>query len=313
MFKYLAYGIPIVSSLELVAFIKTTDVFDEQQSIFVSEGKVPDKLENPALEVKPFSVFNENELLYTVPDVARYYIRDGKEIIIEKLNGDWSEVLLFFYSNCMAAALFQRNLIPFHVSGIFVDENRVLLFAAPSRTGKSTTSIMLQQKGYAPFTDDTAVLSIEGGKCFAQASYPMIRLWQNTIKVQQILDESCKLNLRSDIELGKYGFMFHKAFVPHKVEVAGIVFLAAEGSEISISRVKLSHAMQQLGNNIYRRQWLSGMKKHVIQFEHLTGIINAIPAWKAVRPTAIPTFDSFAEAIEEQIINLFSKNEILVQ
>lgn len=312
MYKYLAYGIPVVSTIELNAFVESTGEV-VKQPINVSVGDVPDSLILPPLEVKPFSTFNENEFLYSVPNVARYYIRNGKEIIIEKQGGDWSEVLLFFYSNCMAAALFQRNLIPFHVSGVFIDENRVLLFAAPSRTGKSTTSVMLQQKGYAPFTDDTAILSMEGGKCFAHASYPMIRLWNNTIKEQRVLDESSKVNLRTDIELGKYGFLFHQDFVPHKVEVAGIVFLEAEGSEVKINKMKLSHGMQKLGNNIYRRQWLSGMKKNVIQFQHLTGIINTIPTWLAVRPKETPTFESFADAIEEQIINIINKNELLVQ
>ena len=136
MFKYLAYGIPIVSTVELAALVSTTETFDEQQILFVSEGNVPTHLENQPLETKPFSTFNENEFIYAVPDVARYYIRDGKEIIIECTNGNWNEVLLFFYANCMAAALFQRNLIPFHVSGVFVDKSRVLLFAAPSRNGK---------------------------------------------------------------------------------------------------------------------------------------------------------------------------------
>lgn len=213
----------------------------------------------------------------------------------------------------MAAALFQRNQIPFHVSGVFIDKERVLLFAAPSKTGKSTTSVMLQQQGYAPFTDDKAVLSIENGKCFAQASYPMIRLWQSSIEAQQILDESKKLDLRTDKEFDKYGFMFHQDFVTHKVEVAGIVFLEIGGSEISISEIKPSVAIQQLGNNIYRKQWLSGMKKQVVQFQLLTGIINIIPVWNATRPATSPTFESFAAAINEQIIKQINKTEMVTQ
>ena len=137
MYKYLAYGIPIVSTIELPALESISEAFEEQEIIFVSEGKVPDSLEKPAIETKPFSIFNENEFIYNVPEVARYYIKNGKEIIIERTNGDWSEVYLFFYSNCLTAALFQRSLILFHVSGIFVDKNSVLLFAAPSGTGEN--------------------------------------------------------------------------------------------------------------------------------------------------------------------------------
>lgn len=311
-YKYLAYGIPIISSIELTALIENTEIL-ATQPITVSKGKVPESLEKTPLESKPFSVYNENEFLYTVPEVARYYVRDGKQIIIEHTNGDWSEVLLFFYSNCLAAALFQRNLIPFHVSGVFVEDGKILLFAAPSRTGKSTTSVMLQQRGYAPFTDDTAILTVENGKCYAQASYPIIRLWQNTIKEQQVLQETEKFELRYDLELDKYGFMFHEQFVSDKVEVAGIVFLDAEGDEMKTEKLKSSIAIQQLGNNIYRKQWLNGMKKQVIQFKQLTSIVNVIPAWQAFRPKEQATFESFAEMIEEQIINPINKKELITQ
>lgn len=300
-YKYLAYGIPIISSVEFPAFVECYDKINAKP-IYVSQGKVPETLRETALEEKPFSVFNENELLYAVPNVARYYVRNGEEIIIEPLEGDWSEILLFFYSNCMAAALFQRNLIPFHVSGVFINENKVLLFAAPSRTGKSTTSVMLQQKGYAPFTDDTAILCVEDGKCFAQASYPMIRLWQNSITQQTVFEGNSKQCIRTDIEIDKYGFMFHHQFVPEKVEVVGIVFLEAEGNEILIKKNKLNLAIQHLGNNIYRKQWLNGMKKQALQFKQLTSIVNAVPTWIASRPKAQATFESFADAIEQQVI-----------
>lgn len=308
-YKYLAYGIPIISSVELPAFIEYSDEINTKP-IYVSQGKTPETLQEPALEEKPFSIFNEDELLYAVPNVARYYIRNGEEVIIESLEGDWSEILLFFYSNCMAAALFQRNLIPFHVSGVFVNESKVLLFAAPSRTGKSTTSVMLQQKGYAPFTDDTAVLSVEGGKCFAQASYPMIRLWQNSIAQQSVLEEKNKQSIRADIEIDKFGFAFHQQFVTGKVEVVGIVFLDAEGVEIKIEQLKVKSAIECLGNNIYRKQWLNGMKKQVLQFKQLTSIVNAVPSWKAIRPKTQATFESFADAIEQQIIEEINNYEL---
>jgi hypothetical protein len=308
LYKYFAYGIPIISSIELPAFVEYSDEINAKP-IYVSKGKAPETLQTYALEEKPFSTFNETELIYAVPSVARYYVRNGEQIIIEPLEGNWSEILLYFYSNCLAAALLQRDLIPFHVSGVFINENQVLLFAAPSRTGKSTTSVMLQQKGYAPFTDDTAVLSVEEGKCFAQASYPMIRLWQNSIAQQTVLEENTKQNIRTDIEIDKYGFTFHQQFVTGKVEVAGIVFLEAEGIEIKIERLKTKPTIEHLGNNIYRKQWLNGMKKQILQFKQLTSIVNAIPTWIATRPKTQATFESFADAIEQQIIEQINHYE----
>src|SRR5690606_23086279 len=126
-------------------------------------------------------------------------ITNGNTVVIEPLSENVHEVLLYFYSNCLAVILMQRNRLPFHVSGVFVTPGKVLLFAAPSRTGKSTTAIMLQEQGYAPFTDDTAVLTVENGICYAQASYPMMRFWENTIKEQRVFAEADKRPIRDEI------------------------------------------------------------------------------------------------------------------
>lgn len=309
-FTYLAYGIPVISSIELPALFGTTDT-NGLTPIIVEVGTVAPTLRDTPLEQKPFTMFNEQEFRYEIPEVARYYVSEGNQIVIEPLGDNWDEILLYVYCNCLAAALFQRNLIPFHVSGVFIRAKEVLLFAAPSRTGKSTTALMLQHKGYAPFTDDTALLVVKDGHAYAQASYPMMRLWQNTIEQQSLLQEVDKQQLFA--ELNKYGFAFHEQFVEEDVKVAGIVFLEEEGTEITIEKLKPKTTMQLLGMNIYRRQWLNGMKKQLLQFKQLTTLANAIPAWKAVRPQGTLTFESFATSIDEQIIQELIQHDVLTQ
>jgi hypothetical protein len=298
-YQYQAYGIPIVSDMELPA-LSSTDQWLTATPINVSCGRVADVLQQLPNEQKPFSTFNEQEFRYELPNVARYYIAQGTQIVIEPLCDNWDEILLHFYANCLAAALFQRNLIPFHVSGVFTEPNKVLLFAAPSRTGKSTTALMLQQKGFAPFTDDTALLTVENGVCYATASYPMARLWQNTIELQTIYAEADKQHIFAEID--KYGFSFHDQFSTQKVEVQAIVFLEEAGTDIKIEPLRATQAMQNLGANIYRGQWLAGMKKQHLQFRQLTGIAQILPAYKATRPRNQDTFEAFAEAIEKAIL-----------
>lgn len=299
-YNYKAYGLPLISEIELPALVLNNDAKNSVNPISVRVGKVPETLTSAPLETKPFTTFNENELKYQIDKIGKYYIANGTEIIIEPLSKNWDEVLLYFYSNCLAAALFQRNIIPFHVSGVFIEPKKVILFAAPSRTGKSTTSLMLQQKGYKPFTDDTAILKVKNKKCYAQASYPMIRLWQNTIEKQSKFGEHEKQQIYA--EINKFGFAFHEEFNAEEVEVAGIVFLEEAGSDIKIEKLTAAKCMQNLGNNIYRIQWLAGMNKQNLQFMQLTQFANILPAWTATRPKGIDSFDSFSEAIISQII-----------
>ena len=143
-YQYQAYGISVVSDIELPALLGIEGELDTK-SIFVTQGVVNDALQNIPFGQNALSTFNDHEFRHEIPNVAKYYVANGKQVIVEPLCNNWDEILLYFYSNCMAAILFQRNMIPFHVSGVFVDKNKVLLFAAPSRTGKSTTALMLQQ------------------------------------------------------------------------------------------------------------------------------------------------------------------------
>lgn len=301
---YQAYNLPIVSTIELPALIQIDSTLFNNP-IRVEQGVVPGNLKKEPLEKKPFSTFNETEFRYEVPEIGRYYVSDGNYICIEPLSENQEEVLLYFYSNCLAAILFQRNIIPFHISGIFVEAGKVLLFAAPSRTGKSTTALMLQQKGYPIFTDDTAILYLQDRQVKAIASYPMMRLWQNTFEKQAIYKESDKQMLYA--EINKYGFSFHQDFTTDEANVVGIVFLQEEGTDIKIEKLKPAASMQQLGNNIYRKQWLSGMKKQQLQFTYLTDIAHNLQTWQATRPKGVDTFDSFAKAIEYQIIKANGK------
>lgn len=306
LYFYQAYGIPVISTIELPALSLYSDNNTAVSVINVERGLVPSALQSPPVEQRPFMKLNACEFWYQIPTIARYYVTHGNRIIIEPLCDNWDEILLYVYSNCLAAALFQRNLIPFHVSGVFIDNNEVLLFAAPSRTGKSTTALMLQQKGYELFTDDTALLTVENGICYAQASYPMARLWQNTFMQQTHYVEADKQCIYGEID--KYGFSFHNQFRTNQVKVAGIVFLETAGSDIEIKSLSPLQAMQQLGANVYRREWLAGMKKEALLFKQLTSVAHVLPAHQATRPNDRPTFTAFADAIEKNFFYSTSPN-----
>lgn len=120
-FFYRAYNIPVISEIQLPSLICIKEQeLGEIEPIFIKLGLVPEKLRDSANERKPFTTFNELELLFNLPDMANYYIKDGNEIIIEPLCDNYSEIYLNIYSNCLAAILYQRNILPFHVSGVRV-------------------------------------------------------------------------------------------------------------------------------------------------------------------------------------------------
>lgn len=293
-FRYQAYGIPIISEIELPALVKLVGEIEEPP-IYVRQGHI-----TASSDLPDALICTHNEWRLTYEDIAAYHVRNGEEVTIEPLSTQWETILLYFYANCLAAILFQRNKLPFHVSGVVLPDERVVLFAAPSQTGKSTTAIKLQERGYRPFTDDTAVLTIHNNECFVQASYPMARLWNQTISAQYLYSDSEKQMLYA--ELDKFGFAFHTQFITDKRKVAGLVFLEECGEDIMIDAISPLDAMLLLQQNIYRNYWLIAMNKQRLSFELTTNIARRVPSFKATRPMGADTFESFADAIKRQIL-----------
>ncbi|CAM3487390.1 hypothetical protein [Aquirufa ecclesiirivi] len=305
MYKYVALGMQIQSEIEIPGLFP----FDFQESggtVMVKMGTVPETLQNEILEVKPFSFFNEREFIYHIPDAAKFYITNGDKILIEPLTDNLDEVFFYLYTGVLATVLFQKNILPFHVSGVVLKNNTVLLFAGHQRAGKSSTSIMLQNRGYLPFTDDTAVLQVKNGLCYATSSYPIIRAMERTLEKQSVYSDD---EITPKIKEGfKFGINFHKKFTPEQLPVSGIVFLSEDGDEVEISPMKSTEAIKWLKFNIYRKQWVNGMKKELLEFQTISQIAQSkLHFFSVKRPWESDSFEILAQAIEDQVIHQIGK------
>ena len=50
-------------------------------------------------------LLNEQELLFEIKGIERYYVSASTQVIIEPPNDKWSEILIYFYFNYVAAIL----------------------------------------------------------------------------------------------------------------------------------------------------------------------------------------------------------------
>ena len=301
LYHYLAFGIPIVSEVQLPALVPAFENSEPTNPVYVKLGSTPTELSGEVSNPDGNTLCSINEMIYTIPEKIRFYIANGSKITIEPINGDYAANLIYFYSNCLAAILYQRDLIPFHVSGVFTGTEKITLFAAPSGTGKSTLAVKLRELGYKIFTDDTAVLFIRDGKCYAQASYPMIRLWENSFQQQYLLQEADKKTLYPDDELDKYGFSFHDFFATKPVEVERIIFLEKGGDDFSIKAINGSKIFGQLADNVYRCHWIPALKKNLLQFQLISQILGTVPCFLAKRPGEVNSIDSFPLEIKKYL------------
>lgn len=298
---YQVFGLPIESEIELPALNPVPAAHQEIEPVVrVVLGSAERQFSSEPLHDAGWFRFSSNEFYYHMPDVVRFYISNGDEIIIEPLCDDWVKMLLFFYSNAIAAMMLQRGLTPFHMSGVLDSTGKVWLFSAPSRAGKSTTAVLLNERGFELFTDDTALLEIVDGKPVAIASYPMVRMWGETLEKQQVFEDSRAYKMRDGID--KFGIHFHEAFNQEPIEVAGIVFLDNKTDDLKIEPVYSLVAFKLLRQNIYRNNWVSKMGLEAQIYKTISNVLARVPAYIAYRPKDVESFDEFADMIVEQIL-----------
>ena len=301
-YQYTAFGIPIESSFELAGLNSGEETINSPHGkIIVRRKAVPEQLNEKPLETSAYGQSNENETILLLPGIAKFYIYNGRGIDVEPLCDNADIINQQLYANCLSMALLQRDILLFHCSGIFINNDEVILFAAPKQTGKSTLSVLLHQKGYLPFTDDTALITFNGDACFAQASYPMLRLTENSILQQKIYVADSKQTEKANID--KTAFYFHSAFISKKAKIKGIAFLEHDGNRMFTTSLRPSETIGLIVDNIYRRKWLWNMKKQRLEFDFLSNIAGKVPMWKAVRPLDLPTYTEFTDMIEKNIID----------
>ncbi len=115
---YHAFGLNIESEIELPELLYSDGTAD----ITISLGKVPDFLENP-IENTPWYEVGMGQFLLRVDGISKYYVTDGKYIIIEPHHGvDLDDIRVFLVNTVLAVLLLQRNCIVLHGHNLFVQK-----------------------------------------------------------------------------------------------------------------------------------------------------------------------------------------------
>jgi len=153
----------------------------------------------------------------------------------------------------MAAILLQRNLLPLHASAIRKNNNLFLISGDPG-AGKSTLLAELVKTGNTVFSDDIIVLKKDDNNpgIKANASYPMIKLWDDSVeKLNHSLFSEKEFKIRHD--LNKYGFFFHDTFDTKSYSIHKIFILKKSETNCFHSRLlKGAEAFDAITKQAYR-------------------------------------------------------------
>lgn len=299
MTRYIIHGLVVDSDTELPQ-MKTTDA--EAVDIVIRDGDVPGALDN-TLHKSVIHEVNESEFLFNVRNVARYYVRDGKEIIISRFpDSSENSVRLFLLGTSLGVLLHQRNLVPLHASAIVTPKGAVL-FAGQSGMGKSTTAAAFAyKKGYQLLADDVSVLQERDGEVVLVPGIPGQRLWADTLRKLEVSSDAGAFEaVRPDME--KYNVpMATRYYDAGPLRVASIYILHSTiTDEIEINDITGIAKFSTIINVIYRQRILDRMKRQSEIMQTLTTLASQVRLSNVVRPRKGNTIEELLDLLDEDL------------
>ena len=127
-----------------------------------------------------YKIIDTQNIVLSIPKIAKFHIRNGKDICIEaydKTSQNWPAIELYLFGSIIGIILAQRDLFALHSNAVLI-QNKGILIAGESGAGKSTTAAIFQQKGYKVLCDDIVVIN---EKLCINGEFPKIKLWDDAL------------------------------------------------------------------------------------------------------------------------------------
>jgi hypothetical protein len=299
-YRYHAFGMEISSQLNIPEFMESKT--DKTPDIFITIGTTPNELKDVLFTGVRFQV-GKGTFLLKVDRVARYYVWNGKEIVVSpEANANEGDIRLFLLGSAFGALFHQRGVFPLHGSAI-VYKNKAIAFSGISGSGKSSLAASFFKRGYTVITDDISMIALsESGKPMIYPSYPQMKLWSDTL--EKIGTDTNDLpKIRSGIQ--KYALSVHENFSSEPLELQSIyIIFSKNASGISIEPVKGLEKFNLIKNNTYRINFLKGNESSNLHFNNLNAIAGNCRVRKIERPSGGSTLEELVQLIENDLTNI---------
>lgn len=280
---YKAFGFSISSDFDLPE-LPYIDMEHGQANITVIRADLTTVWSELAEPNRHFIVKN-NFVLFQVPNVAIYLIKNGNEIIVSPMNGaENDQIRLFILGTCMGTLLLQRKVLPLHGSAVVIND-KAYAIVGDSGAGKSTLASAFLSHGYQLLSDDVipVTLSKENIPTLTPA-YPQQKLWLESL--HQFGIESKNLRPIIDRET-KFAVPVSGQFATRPAPLAGVFELTkTDNHDIEIYPIQKLEQLHTLFNHTYRNFLVTRLGLMDWHFSITAKMISHIQLFKLSRPTS---------------------------
>ena len=293
MHFYRVAGLAVASEIELPGAIAAARPAGAPD-IVVRSGQVPAALEQASARGATWEIAGD-KFLFRVPDVARFLLTGGREIVVEAAPGmEAADVAIFLVGTVLGILLHQRGQVVLHASAVRVS-GKAVLFCGPSGAGKSTLAAALVQRGFPLVTDDFCAITVSGaGGVVVQPDGRNLKLWAQAV---QKLDLAERRGARVRNRLEK--FFVEPAAVYSEPLPLGTVYALREARpplKAGIERPNVVDAALVLRRSAYRPALVNRMGQKADYFRAATAIANVAGIFHLTRTL---NFDSMPEVVAQ--------------
>lgn len=236
-------------------------------------------------ESKPndYFVIHKDYVLFQVPDVAIYLVKNGQEIFVSPMAGsNEDQVRLFILGTCMGVILMQRKILPLHGSAVVID-GKAFAIVGDSGAGKSTLASAFLKRGYQLLSDDVIPVALsEDDIPIVTPAYPQQKLWLESLNEFEMELE----NLRAIIDREtKFAVPVLDQFSTKPVALAGIFELVkTEDDDIKVSPILSLEGLHTLFNHTYRNFLVERLDMMEWHFSITTKMMDHMKLYQISRP-----------------------------
>ncbi|HKA54196.1 MAG TPA: hypothetical protein VKJ47_11090 [Candidatus Binatia bacterium] len=218
---------------------------------------------------------------FAVPDVSRYLVRQGREILVVPAPGAGArEVRLFLLGSAWGALCYQRGLFPLHASMVRVGSGVVAFCGAPG-AGKSTLAAWLASRGYRLVIDDLCRVDLsvpEPPRVWP--SVPRLKLWRAALSALGWSSEQLE---RDYFRADKFHLPWPEASLRQVLPLRAIYLL--EWGDTGLVRLTSTAALRRfIGSATYRGDLLEPMGRLAEHWGRCAELLRQVPVFELRRP-----------------------------
>lgn len=273
-FDYRLFGLQIRSELPLPELFSAKAA--GPPDVVIRRSALPE-------DGKPGLSGGGDSLSLTVPDVARYRIEHGRQILVDPQPGvPDRNVRLFLLGSAFGGLLHQRGMLPLHANAVEI-EGKAVAFMGESGAGKSTLAAWFHDRGFRVIADDVCVVQFAAdGRALAMPGIPRLRLWEDALSATGRTAEAFERSYFTDQE-EKYDVPIPpESIATDPLEIAAI-FRIERGSSTRIEPLAGVAAADAVYAHTYRGSFVQTVGGAERLWQSAVKLVRAIPIYRLER------------------------------